>query len=300
MAKKDVAKWQRRIKDTFAGPAGIVGESICKLEGREKALSDFLYNRLCGYVSLMDAFFGFYTDTLELTKKRQDTKWPSRIPVITAFHIPTFWRFRASYIIFWKGYFIDAFGLLRGVLENALSIIALDKDIITAKTAFSDIPEEKMKSGNIDPREIKLGRTRTDNRIRNALVGSKSPLSREAKKEFTELFDLMHNSVHRSRINILRYYVPWARGEKPFPLMPFYDEDLATVYANVSTFFAWILTKTFPFLEIKSNEFPEAWRNKYKILDESFDESIRNFPKKSGRNWEEFMTKTFVAREPKK
>lgn len=37
MDKKDVAKWQRRIEDTFAGPAGIVGESIFKLEERDNS-----------------------------------------------------------------------------------------------------------------------------------------------------------------------------------------------------------------------------------------------------------------------
>lgn len=297
MVKKDVAKWQRRIEDTFCGPTGVVGESIFKLEEREQTLFNFLVNTFCGYVRLMDAFLGFYTETLELIKERQERKWPDKVPVITAIHIPTFWRFRASYIIFWRGYFIDAVGLLRGVLENALTIIALNKDVVTVENAFADISNEKIKNGKVDWREIKTGVKKTENKIRDALLGNKSSLTTETKEEFRKTFSTMHNSVHRSKINILRYYVPWAKGEKPFPLMPVYDEDLATLYTNLSTFFAWMLVKTFPFLEIQKNEFPEVWRKKYKILDESFEESIRNFPKKSGRSVEEFIAKTFATRD---
>jgi len=300
LARKDVAKWLRRIEDTFSGQTGIVGEGMLKLEQREAELFKSLFNTFRGYVHLMDSFFGFYIETFEFIKKRQVRKWPDRVAVITAIHIPTLWRFRASYTVFWKGYFIDAVGLLRGVLENALSIIALNKGVITAKNAFLDISEEKIKSGKVDWRETKLGRERTDNKIRDALLGNKSSLSDDTKQEFRGIFNLMHNSVHRSRINILRYYVPWARGEKPFPLMPVYDEDLASLYANLSTFFAWILTKTFPFLEIQSNEFAEDWRKRHKILDESFEESVGNLPKKAGRSWEEFITKTFSARKLKK
>lgn len=298
MAKEAVAKWQRRIEDIFHGPAGIVGESVLKFGRKENALYEFLLNNFCGYVRLMDAFLGFYIETLDLIKRRQERKWSNKLPVITAFHIPTLWRFRASYIIFWKGYYIEATGLLRGVFENALTIIALYyKDIITTKNAFSDIPEQKIQTGKIDMREIRLGIKRTDSRIRNKLLGSGSSLSRETQKDFTEVFRLMHNSVHRSRINILRYYVPWASGEKPFPLMPFYDQDLVGLYMHLSRPFGWILVKTFPFLEIEEGEFPISWMKKRRVLDESFEESLRNLPKNCRRSYKEFIAKTFGERK---
>jgi len=297
MAKEAVAKWQRRIEDIFHGSAGIVGESVLKLKKRENALYEFLLNNFCGYVRLMDAFLGFYIETLDLIKRRQQKKWPNRLPVITAFHIPTLWRFRASYIVFWKGYYIEGTGLLRGVFENALTIIALNKDIITIKNAFSDIPEQKIQTGKIDMGEIRLGIKRTDSRIRNKLLGRDSSLSIETQKDFTEVFRLMHNLVHRSRINILRYYVPWASGKKPFPLMPFYDQDLVGLYMHLSRLFGWILVKTFPFLEIEEAEFPITWRKKRRVLDESFEESLGDLPENSRRSYKEFIEKTFGERK---
>jgi len=161
LVNKNVAKWQKRIEDTFFGPSGVVGESIFKLKQNEDTLErryvqneDTLFNLLFkdfrGYAYLMDAFFGFYADTFELIKKRQERKWPNKISLITGIHVPTFWRFRASYIIFWKGYFVDAIDLLRSILENALTIIALNKDIITVENAFGDIHKEKLINGKID------------------------------------------------------------------------------------------------------------------------------------------------------
>lgn len=297
MTKEVVAKWRRRIEDTFHGPAGIVGESVLKLEKNENALYEFLLNNFCGYVRLMDAFLGFYIETLDLIKRRQLRKWPNKLPVITAFHIPTLWRFRASYTTFWKGYYIEATGLLRGVFENALTIIALNKDIITTRNAFSDIAEQKIRNGKIDMREIRLGIKKTDSRIRDKLLGTGSSLSRETQKDFEEVFRLMHNSVHRSRINILRYYVPWVSGEKPFPLMPFYDQDLVGLYMHLSGLFGWILVRTFPFLETEEGEFPISWMKKRRVLDECFEESLRDLPKNSRRSYKEFIEKTFGERK---
>lgn len=173
MARKSVAKWLKRIEDTFSGPTGVVGESILRLEVRETELFNSLFKTFSGYVRLLDAFLGFYVETLELIGKRRDQKWPDKIPVITAFHIPTLWRFRASNIVFWKGYCIDAVGLLRGVLENALSIIALNKGVITMENAFADVPIQRIKNGDTDWQErIRRGIRKTDNKVCEALIGN--------------------------------------------------------------------------------------------------------------------------------
>jgi len=77
--------------------------------------------------------------------------------------------------------------------------------------------------------------------------------------------------------------------------MPVYDKNLAFLYANFSTFFAWILAKTFPFLKIQRNEFPGFFGEKYKVLNESFKEYIENVPGESGRSVEEFIAKTLTG-----
>jgi len=295
MNNSNITKWQRRIEKTFHGKLGIVGERLLKLESNEKLLAKKLTARFSGYVCLMDAFLDFYLETLQLLNSRKSSEWTKMQAVITGIHVPTFWRFRASYLIFLDGYLIDAASLLRAIFENTLQIVALKLEIISIDEVFGKLKVEK--SQNLNDKEIyKLIRDYTiksDNKVRAQLIGEESGLSSTAIDDLKVFVNLLHSFVHKSKFNIVRYYGPWVRGEHPLPLYPVYDEDHATLYINFSMFIGWMLSKTFSLLQINNKEFSNKWHIKYRTLDKSFKEAVAGFPKRLGRSIEELVTKKF-------
>lgn len=295
MNDSKITKWQRRIEETFHGKSGIVGERLLKLDLNEKLLAKKLTVCFSGYMCLMDAFLAFYLETLERLTSRESSKWTKIKAVITGIHVATFWRFRASYLIFWDGYFIDAVSLLRGIFENILQIVALKLGLISIDEVFGKLKleeSETLTDEEIYKRILKYTKE-SDRKVRNKLIGKGSGLSLTAIEDLNIFERLLHSSVHKSKFNIVRYCWRWIRGEHPLPLYPIYDEDHATIYINLSMFIGWMLSKTFPLLQINDKEFSDEWHKKYQILDKSFKEAIAEFPKRLGRSVEELVTKKF-------
>lgn len=295
MVEDRVTKWQHRIEETFRGPSGIVGERLLKLKNVESQIFEYMLERFSGYVRLMDAFLDFYIETLQNVATRERSKWTTMISVLSGIHIPTFWRFRASYLIFWDGYFIDAVSLLRAILENVLQISALKHEIITLDEVFGKLKSEDSK--NLSEEEayklIRKNIKKSDTKVYSQLIGKNSGLSANAIKDLETFFRLLHNAVHKSKLNFLWFWGPWSRCERGFPIFPKYNEDTATLYTNSSMFIGWMVTRTFPLLQINPKEFPKNWHSKYQVLDESFKEAVANFPKRLGHSVEELIAKKF-------
>lgn len=295
MNSEKVARWQSRIKKTFCGELGVIGEQLLKLKSVENQLAEELIERFSGYVCLMDAFLDFYLETIQNVASRKSSEWAEIKTVITGIHVPTFWRFRASCLIFWDGYFIDALSLLRAIFENILQIVSLESGIISIDEVFGKLKVEE--SRDLSDKEIhRLIRKYTrnsDRKVRTQIIGEKSGLSSTAVEDLKVFERLLHSSVHKSKLDIVWYYGPWLRGERGFPLYPEYSEDRATLYINFSMLIGWMLSKTFPLLQIKVKEFSDNWYSKYRILDKSFEEAIAGFPKRLGRSVEELVAKKF-------
>ena len=295
MSKDKIAEWQQRIEKTFCGESGFVGERLFRLKLIEDQVGKQLVYRFSGYLCLIDAFLDFYLETLQNVASRKPYKWTERKSLITGIHVPTFWRFRASYLIYWNGYFIDALSLLRAIFENILQVVALESGIISRDEVFGKLRVEEAQnlSDEESDKLIRKYTKKSDAKVRSHLIGEKSGLSSIAIKDLKDLVKLLHSSVHKSKLNIVWYYRPWLRGKRSLPIYPEYNEDLASIYINISTFIAWMLSKTFPLMQINDKEFSFKWYSKYQILDESFKEAIAGFPKRLGRSIEELVAKKF-------
>lgn len=302
MNKERIAKWQKRIDDAFVGKGGIVGgDHLMDLIKHEQAMSRHLMRHFRGYLRLMDAFFDFYVETLRKTSAREETKWPEKIIIFTLTHVATLWRFRASYSCFWNGYYEDAKGLLRAVLENALAIAALQWQIIEIKELFGD--GASLQRSNLSEEKIyKLIRKRIsecDKKVRSAMIGGTSGLSSAAQKDLDLFVQGLHMAVHKGQTNFLWGFKKWVYKE-PLPFFPPWDESLASLYVNSSAFLGWMTVRTLPLLELESGEFSGHWQGRYKVLDESFRDLVADFPKRFGRSVEELILKKFkFDSEPK-
>lgn len=295
MEQDKIAKWQRRIEETFELESGKAKMSLQKLELIEIRLSQELSERMSGHLCIMDALLAFYIETFEHVAARRDSKWPEMTHVLTVVHIANFWRLRASYLLYKNGYFVDAGSLLRAVFENVLQIAAVKLDIITIDEVFGKLKTEDAK--NLTKEEIeRLIRKYTfesDSKVKALLVGEDSGLSADTIEDFKTFTRLLHTAVHKAKLNIMWYYGPWVRGESSLPIFPIYNEDLAVFYMNYSWFIGWMALRTFPLLQMDDGEFPLSWREKYQVLDESFQESVYDFPKRMGKSVQELVTTKF-------
>lgn len=290
-----MAEWVNRIDKAFVGKDGIVGgDHLMDLIKHEQAMSQHLMRQFRGYLRLMDAFFDSYVETFRETSGREETKWPEKIIVFTLTHVATLWRFRASYSCFWNGYYEDAKGLLRAVLENALTIAALQWQTIEIKELFGD--GASLQRSNLSEEKIyKLIRTRIskcDKKVRSAIIGPGSGLSSAAQRDLGLFVQGLHMAVHKGQTNFLWGFKKWVY-KQPLPFFPPWDESLASLYLNSSAFLGWMILRTLPLLQFEDGEFSDRWLKRYQVLDESFREMVADFSKTLGRSVEELLQKKF-------
>lgn len=291
MKKINSEEWLNRLRTEFYDEKRILlNTNYSELINNENMLestlkSDYFY----GFSQLMPAFFSFCIDTYLCLTNRKVKNLTYKSMLFNIIYIPTFWRLRASYIIFWKGYYVSAAELLRAVIENLFTIIAVENNLIPEKDAvmyYSDIN----KNEKISYEEIEKRIRKSDAIIKNALYGKDSKLSTKTKKIIKEIIiKSLHNCVHKSNNAIALYTRDWINGT-PFPIFPRYHQDLSRLYLNIAFLFGWIFTRTLPFLQIEQNEFSVEWRKKYQILDGLFSDIIGSISSEFARAGEEFIS----------
>jgi len=290
MKKNDSEEWLNRLKSEFYDDGFLLSTNYLDLINNEKILeNDLKSNYYYGFSKLMPAFFSVCIDTYLCLTNRKIKNLPYKYILYNIIHIPTFWRLRASYMIFWKGYYVSAAELLRGVIENLFTIIAVENKLIPEKDAvmyYSDMNENE----KITYKEMEKRIRKTDEIIKNALYGQDSKLSSKTKEIIKEIImKSLHNCVHKSNNAIALYTRDWINGS-PFPIFPRYHQDLSRLYSNTAFLFGWIFLKTIPLLELEENEFSEKWKKKYQVIDELFKDAIDSLPLETGRAIEEFVS----------
>ena len=290
MKPNDSEEWLNRLKTEFYDDGSLLSTNYLNLINNEKILeSDLKSNYYYEFSKLMPAFFDLCIDTYIRLANRKIENLPFKNILFNIIHIPTFWKLRASYMIFWKGYYVSAAGLLRAVIENLFTLIAVENKLVPEQDAvmyYSDLKENE----KIDHKEIEKRIRKRDNMIREAFFGKDSKLSTEAKEVIKDqIIKNLHNCVHKSNNEIALYARDWFKGT-PFPIFPRYHQDLSRLYSNIAFLLGWIFLRTLPLLKLEENEFSEKWKEKYQVLDELFKDAIASLPLETGRAIEEFVS----------
>ena len=152
----------------------------------------------------MDAFFDFYLQTLREAHEHT--------PAVNAFtyalFIATFRRFRASYNIFWDGYYNDAASHIRAVIENVLYYGAVVHKYIPLTALYQA-------EYSTDPKDLSMGealkilrkhRVKLDRDIRDKMLGKKSGMEEMLSARLRQSLDVLHSHVHRAESSILEIF----------------------------------------------------------------------------------------------
>jgi hypothetical protein len=243
-----------------------------------------LYSKTGGYATLMDAFLDFYLQT-QLESCDHGT---SRNAFEVALFQATFWRFRASEIIFWRGYYYDAAAHLRAIFENIFYYGAVRNGYVGELSLF-DIPGLSQQGlSDREKRKLVARHQRSITElVRKRMIGSDSGLSDGDQEIIQSVIRSLHSHVHRTESTFVDLYFRLVGGE-PVRLIPEVDLEKASQFMNMSVLAGWSLTRLLPSLSQKEL-FTEQWRHRYEVLDESFAFYLADFDKPIARAFERFI-----------
>ena len=256
-------------------------ESKLIIDSWENSNEKYIMQKYKNYHSAIQTFLKFYLVSLNLSLNRNKENWTKKEAMLTGINTITFWRFRASYLIFKKGFPDESISLLRGIFENILTITALLRDIINTENVFAEIsPDIDFSNKSLVAKELKKGTFKLNKKVINTVIGDKSPLSLEAKNFFETIFRVMHNSTHRSMNNIIRYVFPWYQGKKKLFPLPSFEDDLLRAYMNLSLYLAWIINNILPKIYKRDINKFELFNKNYGSLNKIFSKTLNNDKKK--------------------
>lgn len=250
-------------------------ESKLIMDSWEKKNEEYLIQKYKNFHSTMQTFLKFYLMSLNLSLNRNKENWTKKEAWLTGINTVTFWRFRASYLIFKKGFPVESISLLRGIFENILTINALLRDIVNTENVFVDLPPNiDLLNMELVAKELTNGTINLNKKVRNTIIGNKSPLSPETRNFFEIVFRIMHNSTHRSMINIIKHVFPWYQGKKILSPLPLLEDEHLRSYINLSLYQSWIIINLLPKIYERGIDKLELFNKNYNLLNKLFSKIL--------------------------
>jgi hypothetical protein len=266
--RKAVARWIMRIQNTFRGPSGYSGHRVLLMQEAEKAHAACLFNAKGGYATIIDAFIDFYMQTIEEAYKHS----PQPSAFKFALFIASLQRFRSSYNTFWDGYYFDAASHLRPLFENLLNYGALINGYITEQELFEG--PQATNFGSLTLKQQKLltykHHSKLAKKVREMMIGPLSGLSQQDQENLDRTIGFLHSHVHRAESTQFKIVLDTIKL-RPITYLPVLDEQIAGSYIFTSIYACWSITRILPFLS-QPDLFTSQWRERYKVLDQSFQE----------------------------
>lgn len=273
--KSNNFNFMKEIEEVDIELDNYLQESKLIIDSWEMNNEIYLMQKYKNYHSLMQTFLKFYLMSLNLSINRNKENWTKKEAWLTGINTVTFWRFRASYLIFKKGFPVESISLLRGILENILTMNALLKDIVTTENVFADIPSNiDLSNKELVVKELKKGAFKLNKKVKNTMIGNKSPLSLEAKNYFEIIFRVMHNSIHHSMNNIIKHVFPWYQGKKLLSPLPLLEGEHLWSYINLSLYLSWIIINLLPEIYERDIDKLILFNKNYNLLNRLFSKIL--------------------------
>lgn len=264
IAPDEIAAWQTRVEEAFRGPSGVIGERLLKVHAAEQRVEASAIAELKGFVTIGDALFDFALHSLDILSQPVRVYHLLRNPLFVA----CVSRLRASYKLFWMGYYFDAVALLRGIFENVVHLTA-DANGWVELSAWIDTEGIDLDGTQ---REITRAMHRRRQRFSQVADGhvfkAQSGLSPEDQSELSNMLDLMHSHVHRTEMHLVHLIADVRATGHPASPLPSWSLHKGSHYANVVLAVGWMLTRLLSFA-IPVSQRSESWQFRRNTLDES-------------------------------
>ena len=115
------------------------------------------------------------------------------------------------------------------------------------------------------------------------MIGAQSGLSVEIRIELRKWEEWFHMEVHGSRVTSIFEDEAWMKGQELLPIQPRPNIDILTMYMNRFCEVCWMILRTLCLLQLTPQSFGQEWAEKWWVLDESFEVSVKELKKQGKR-----------------
>ena len=262
-------EWQRRLEDTFT-VNGVVGGHLFEVHRREGDLGDYLVRTFCGQNVMIDSFQSFFIETLNLVLDQVgESGWPEfkHYSLTLAYFNTLFRRFRAGEILYYSGYPLEGYVLLRDIKDRTLLLCGVLHKMTSIPMMMGLIPP--MPDTPDGRKKATRARKDEENRISRLISGKESGLPQDAIDELRFWDDLFHLEVHGARFSLAHELEMLSKGMAN-RVGPTFYQPAFTMYMNRSVELGWLILRLLPYLQMKDRAFGEEWYQKHAVLDASF------------------------------
>ena len=293
----NVTEWQNRLESYFKVNA-IALLPLNDVSDMESSYGKYVSTKFRGHVVIMNSFYSFFIETLQTAVDFSRAKGTLRecpfYPFILLYYVTVFRSFRAAENLLNRGYPLDGYALLRDIKDCAIFLGALAH----GKTSFSKLFGQAKSIDDMEKEypSIKKEIKKEEYRILEEMIRNKSGLPQQLQKELRAWENLFHEEVHGSRLTFIEGF-DWLLGKKAFSLGPIPNDNSAAMYMNRASEIAWLIVRTFPFLQLQPRVFGKEWIEKRKVLDDSFRfmvESLGKLGKEIGNAFIQFVDRKFL------
>jgi hypothetical protein len=234
-----------------------------------------------GYLALSDAFKCFFLETVELINTESRPKVKKPLSEYYAIFVPrishSFLSLCGAERVAIKGYPYQGYTLLRNVFDNLVLCSAALQKLANFYSIEGVVPGKQF-----DPKESKKLRKDTEFSVRRQMTGDQSGLAAATIAELA-IWDAMFDyETHGARLSAA-HAMDWMKGQGALPVLPKFEEMSFAMFMNRFSEVGWMLHRLIPALQPPDAPLSDAWLEKWKILDESFEQTVHSLTEQLGK-----------------
>jgi nucleotidyltransferase/DNA polymerase involved in DNA repair len=142
------------------------------------------------------------------------------------------------------------------------------------------LPEEAGKKFN--PKLAKKLRKDTEFKVRKKMSGVLSGLSQNTINELAIWDHMFDNEVHGAHLS-LAHNLSWLTGDEPLAILPTFSVRSFAMFMNRYCEIAWMTHRLLPMIQLPEASFGSLWKNKWRIVDESFECMVNSLTEQLGK-----------------
>jgi hypothetical protein len=231
-----------------------------------------------GYLTLSDAFKNFFLETVECLNRecrpRVSEALSSFYPMLIERQAQHFRSLCAAERVAVFGYPLHGYTLLRNAFDSLVLTSAVAQGITDFHKHQGIDPSKPL-----DPLTFRKLRRKEEQAVRLKMTGKESGLSQQTLQEISLWDTLFDDETHGGSLSLAQS-VGWLRGAEPLPVLPTFSELSAALFINRFCEMAWMTHRIMPLTQPSGIPFPTSWKQKWRVLDECFQEIVESLTKK--------------------
>lgn len=248
-----------------------------------------------GYLALSDAFksfgiesFNLLNDAKSKIKKPLSEFYPIFLPQLVHAFQTMCGAERAAL----KGYPLHAYTLLRNNFDN---VVLTSGGLQKIADLYSIQGLEPRKQ--FDPKSFAKLRRTTESLVRDVMTGANSGLPQDVIDELKTWDTLFDWETHGARLSLVRA-MEWMKGNGELPYLPSFRKDDFVMFMNRYCEVGWMVHRLFPAMQPLDAPFPQEWKDKWRIIDESFALAVQSLSQELGKKIGDVMAVFVKAKFP--